>query len=292
APAIGKQYHSPFFFNLTMLVNISNHRYVAFGMCLLLFVVIVSANLVIILVISREKSLHEPMYIFIWCLSSDFLKTSCLITHLISRPACFVQIYVIYMYASYDLTLLGIKSWDQTQINHMVIWKLVALAWIYPIFSVAACVYLASTLPLCGNNIHKLFCANWPVVKLLCVSTVINNLVGMLVSCTTVFLPLAFVLYTYVRIFLVCRKCSAQFRDKVIQSCLSHIVTFANYSFTVFCDVALSHFNVEELNPFLAIILSFKFVVIPPILNPLVYGLKLPEIRKLIWRMLSCSKPD
>lgn len=304
----------PLYFNLTMFVNISNYRYPTFVLCFLLYAFIVSANLVIIVVISREKTLHEPMYIFITCLSINslygsagfffrFLRDLLSDTHLISRSACFTQIYVIYTYASYELTILGIMAYDRyvavcqplhyhSKITSKMVSKLVALAWIYPAFSVAACVYLASRLPLCGNNIPKVFCSNWPVVKLSCVTTVINNLVGMFVSTSTVFVPLAFVLYTYARIVLVCRKRSSEFKGKVIQSCLPHIVTFVNYSITVFCDVALSRINLEELNPFLAVILSLEFVVIPPIMNPLVYGLKLPEIRKLILKMFSCSKPE
>lgn len=302
----------PLYFNLTMFVNISNYRYPTFVLCFLLYAFIVSANLVIIVVISREKTLHEPMYIFITCLSINslygsagfffrFLRDLLSDTHLISRSACFTQIYVIYTYASYELTILGIMAYDRyvavcqplhyhSKITSKMVSKLVALAWIYPAFSVAACVYLASRLPLCGNNIPKVFCSNWPVVKLSCVTTVINNLVGMFVSTSTVFVPLAFVLYTYARIVLVCRKRSSEFKGKVIQSCLPHIVTFVNYSITVFCDVALSRINLEELNPFLAVILSLEFVVIPPIMNPLVYGLKLPEIRKLILKMF--SKPE
>lgn len=305
--------HPPYF-NLTMFVNIGNYRYPAFVLCLLLYALIISANLVIILIISREKTLHEPMYIFIMCLSINslwgsagfffrFFKDLLSDTHLIPRSACFFQIYVIYTYASYELTLLGIMAYDRyvavcqplhyhSKVTSKLVSKLVAFAWIFPAFSVAVCVYLASRLPLCGNKIPKIFCANWPVVKLSCVSTVINNLVGMLVTACTVFLPLAFVLYTYARIFLVCRKRSSEFRGKVIQSCLPHVITFVNYSITVFCDIALSRIDLEALNPFLAVILSLEFVVIPPIVNPLVYGLKLPEIRKLILRMLSCSKSD
>lgn len=298
-------------FNLTMFVNIGNYRYPAFILCFMLYAFIISANLVIIVVISRESTLHEPMYIFIMCLSINslygsagfffrFLRDLLSHTHLISRSACFTQIYVIYTYASYELTLLSIMAYDRyvavchplhycNKITSKTVAKLVALAWIYPAFSVAVCVFLASTLPLCGNAIPKVFCANWSVVKLSCVTTVINNLVGMFVSTSTVFLPLAFVLYTYARIFHVCRKRSSEFKGKVIQSCLPHIITFVNYSITVFCDVALSRIDLEDLNPFLAVILSLEFVVIPPIVNPLVYGLKLPEIRKCILRMLSCS---
>ncbi|XP_040912284.1 olfactory receptor 142-like [Toxotes jaculatrix] len=302
----------PPYFNLTMFVDIGNYRYPTFVLCFLLYAFIITANLVIILVISQEKTLHEPMYIFIMCLSINslygsagfffrFLRDLVSDTHLISRSACFIQIYVIYTYASYELTILGIMAYDRyvavcqplhyhNKLTSRVVSVLIALAWIYPAFSVAVCVYLSSRLPLCGNKIPKVFCANWPVVKLSCVTTVLNNLIGMLVSTSTVFLPLAFVLYTYVRIFLACRKRSSEFKGKVIQSCLPHIVTFVNYSITVFCDVALSRINLEEMNPFLGIIMSLEFVVIPPILNPLVYGLKLPEIRKLILRMLSCSK--
>lgn len=300
----------PLYFNLTMFVNIGKFRYPAFVLFLLLYTFIISANLVIIVVISREKTLHEPMYIFIMCLSINslygsggfffrFLRDLLSDSNLIARSACFTQIYIIYTYASYELTILGIMAYDRfvaicqplhyhSKLTSRVISKLLAFAWIYPAFSVAACVYLASRLPLCGNKIPKVFCANWPVVKLSCVPTVINNIIGMFVSVTTVFLPLAFVLYTYMQIFLVCRKRSSLFKSKVIQSCLPHIVTFVNYSITVFCDVALSRIDLEELNPFLGIILSLEFVVIPPILNPLMYGLKLPEIRKCILRNLPC----
>lgn len=297
-----------------MFLNIGNYRYPAFVLCALLCAFIISANLVIVVVISREKTLHTPMYIFIMCLSINsmygctgfffrFLRDILSDTHLISRPACLIQVYVIYTYASYELTLLGIMAYDRyvavcqplhyhTKITFKVVTVLVVLALIYPAFSVGSCVYLSSRLPLCGNKIPKVFCANWNVVKLSCVNTSLNNYVGMFVSVSTVFLPLAFVLYTYGRIFLICRKRSSEFKSKVIQSCLPHIITFVNYSITVFCDVSLSRVNLEELNPFLAVILSLEFVVIPPILNPLVYGLKLPDIRKVILRTLSCSRSE
>ncbi|XP_019945274.2 olfactory receptor 6N1-like [Paralichthys olivaceus] len=305
---------NPPYFNLTMFVNLGSYRYPTFVLCLLLYAFIVSANLVIILAISQEKKLHEPMYIFIMCLSINsmygsagfflrFLRDLLSDTHMISRSACFTQVYIIYTYASYELTILGIMAYDRyvavcqplhyhNKITLKVVSKSIVLALFFPAISVGVCVYLSSRLPLCGNKIPKVFCANWPVVKLSCVATVINNLVGMLLTTSTVFLPLAFVLYTYVQIIFVCRKRISKFKGKVIQSCVPHIVTFVSFSITVFCDISLSRINVEELNPFLGVILSLEFVAIPPILNPLVYGLKLPEIRKIITRMLSCSKHD
>lgn len=301
-----------FYFNLTMFMNIGHYRYLAFVFCLLIYSFIVSANFAMILIIIREKTLHEPMYIFISFLSFNslygssglfprFLMDLLSDTHLISRPACFTQVYIIYTYASYELTILSIMAYDRyvavchplhyhRKMTSKTVFKLAALAWIVPAFGITTCIYLAARLPLCGNEIQKVFCANWNVVKLACVTTVVNNIVGLLLTIVTAFLPLFYVLYTYSRIVVVCLKSSAEFKGKVLQSCLPHVVSFVIYSITAFCDIALSRYNIEEINPYVAVILSLEFVVIPPVLNPLVYGLKLPEIRKHILRMLSWYK--
>ncbi|XP_018537552.1 olfactory receptor 6N1-like [Lates calcarifer] len=301
-----------FYFNLTMFVKIGHYHYPAFVFCLLLYSFIVSANFVIILVILRERTLHEPMYMFIALLSVNslygsagffprFLMDLLSDSHLISRPACFTQIYVIYTYASYELTILSIMAYDRyvavchplhyhRKMTSKMVFNLAAVAWVFPAFGLIACISLSARLPLCGNEIQKVFCANWNVVKLSCVTTVANNIVGMLLTIATVFLPLFYVLYTYLRIVIVCWKKSAEFKGKVLQSCLPHMVSFVIYSITGFCDIALSRYDVQDINPFVAVILSLEFVVIPPVLNPLVYGLKLPEIRRHILRMLPSYK--
>ncbi|XP_067460284.1 olfactory receptor 1M1-like [Thunnus thynnus] len=299
-------------FDLTLYVNIGYYRYPAFVLCFLLFAFIVTANLVIILIISRERTLHEPMYIFIACLSFNslygstgffprFLMDLLSDSHLISRPACFTQIYVIYTYASNEMTILAIMAYDRyvavchplhyhNKVTPRAAYVLAALAWICPAFTVGTCLYLAIRLPLCGNEILKVYCAIWNIAKLSCVTTSINNITGLFVATITVFLPLTYVLYTYFRILLVCRKSSSECKSKVLQTCLPHTISFVSYSITAFCDIALSRINVEKLNPFFAAILSLEFVMIPPVLNPLVYGLKLPEIRRHIFRMLSWLK--
>lgn len=300
------------YFNLTMFVNIGTFRYPAFVFCILLYTFILAANLVIILVISREKTLHEPMYILIAFLSVNSLYGSTgffprlLVdvlsdTHLISHAACFTQIYIIYTYASYEMTILGVIAYDRyiavchplhyhRKMTSKKVFKLAAAALLFPAFGVMICISLSIRLPLCGNEVQKVFCANWNVVKLSCVTTDANNIYGLFLTISTVFFPLLFVLYTYIHIIAVCLKSSAEFKGKVFQSCLPHIVSFCIYSITGFCDIALSRYDIEEINPFAAVILSLEFVVIPPVLNPLVYGLKLPQIRKNISRMLSLHK--
>ncbi|XP_076011029.1 olfactory receptor 6N2-like [Genypterus blacodes] len=295
-----------YYFHFTMFVNIGYYRYPAFVLCLLLYGFIVFANIVLMVVILRERSLHEPMYLFIACLSFNSLYGSTGFfprffvdllseTHLISRPACFTQIYVIYTYGCNELTILSVMAHDRyvavcqplhyhSTMTSKTVLKLAAFAWLCPAFFLIICISLSSKLPLCGNEVQKVFCANWNVVKLSCVPTTANNIVGMLLTISTIFLPFCFVLFTYLRIVMICWKSSAEFKGKVLQSCLPHIVSFVIYSIAGFCDIALSRYNFDEINPFVAVILSLEFVVIPPVLNPLVYGLKLPEIRRQIER--------
>ncbi|XP_059198303.1 olfactory receptor 10A3-like [Centropristis striata] len=302
-----------FYFNLTIFMNIGHYRYLAFVFFLLLYSFIVSANLAMILIIIRERTLHEPMYIFIAFLSFNslygstgffprFLMDLLSDTHLISRHACFIQIFIIYTYASYELTLLSIMAYDRyvavchplhyhRKMNSKTVYTLTFFAWVCPACNLTVSVTTVVRLPLCGNKIYKLYCASWNVVKVSCVTTAVNSIVALLGAIAIAFIPFSLILYTYLRIVIACWKKSSEVRGKVLQSCLPHVISFVIYSITSFSDAAMSRENLEEMNPFAVIILSLEFIIIPPVLNPLVYGLKLPEIRKHIVKIF-CSKPQ
>ncbi|XP_042350658.1 olfactory receptor 10J4-like [Plectropomus leopardus] len=302
-----------FYLNLTMFMNIGHYRYPTFVFCLLLYSFIVTANLAMILIIIREKTLHEPMYVFIAFLSVNslygsagffprFLMDLLSDTHLISRPACFTQIFIIYTYATYELTILSIMAYDRyvavchplhyhRKMNSKTVYTLSCLAWVCPACNLTVSLFMIVRLPLCGNNIQKVYCASWNIVKLSCVTTAVNSIVALLGAIAIAFLPFSCILYTYLRIVVACWKKSSEVRGKVLQSCLPHVISFVIYSITSFSDTALSRQNPDEINPFVAVIMSLEFVIIPPVLNPLVYGLKLPEIRKHILKIL-CEKPQ
>ncbi|CAJ1071298.1 olfactory receptor 2K2-like [Xyrichtys novacula] len=300
-----------FYFNFTVFMNIGPYRYPAFIFCLLLYAFILSANLTLILIIVRESTLHEPMYIFIAFLSANsvygstgffprFLMDLLSDRHLISRPACYTQIYIIYTYALYELSILSIMSYDRyvavchplhyhRKMNSKTVGMLAFLAWVCPACNLTVTINMVVKLPLCGNTIQKVYCASWNIVKLSCITTAVNNIVAMLGAIAIAFLPFAFILYTYLRIVVACWKNSVEVRGKVLQSCLPHVISFVIYSVTSFSDTALSRQDPDQINPFVAIILSLEFIIIPPALNPLVYGLKLPEIRRHIFKIL-CFK--
>ncbi|XP_028821606.1 olfactory receptor 142-like [Denticeps clupeoides] len=292
----------PSHFYFTQYKDQGDIKYVLFLIMLIVYFAILVFNVSTIVVVTKEKSLHEPMYIFISCLcfnslygsaglfprlSIDLLSDS----HVISRPACFTQIYVIYTYSVSELTILATMAYDRyvaichpLHYHNIMTPKMTALlvtgAFSWSLFWKALVLYLAVRLPLCGNLIMRLYCSTWSVVRLSCVPTGINNAFGLFVVTTDIILCVGFTLYTYTRILVVCRRSSSEIRGKALQTCLPHIITFVTYSLSFFCDIILSRFELDPVMKGLALFFSLEFLVIPPIFNPLIYGLTLPEMRR------------
>lgn len=288
------------YFNLTMFMNLGHYRYPVFIFCLLVYAFIVSSNLAMICIIAREKSLHEPMYVFIAFLSVNslygsagffprFLMDILSDELLIRRAACLAQIYVIYTYTSYELTILCIMAYDRyvavchplhysRKMSARVVAVLLFLALACPACYLAVPINTVVRLRLCGHSIEKVYCATWNIVKLSCSANSVDSIGA--------FFPFGFIVYTYLRIVVSCWRKSQEVRAKVLQRCSPHVISFSIYIFTSFSDSALNREPPGTVNPVLAIVVSLEFIVIPPVLNPLVYGLKLPEIRRHIVRLV------
>uniref|UniRef100_A0A3Q1JVJ1 G-protein coupled receptors family 1 profile domain-containing protein n=1 Tax=Anabas testudineus TaxID=64144 RepID=A0A3Q1JVJ1_ANATE len=299
---------TPSYFEFTVFSDYGSLRYLFFCLCLLIYMTIISANLVIVLTVCVEKSLHQPMYIFICCLSLNslygsagffprFLMDILSDTHFISRPSCFIQMYIIYTYVGHEVTVLTVMLVAICQPLHYhrkmtfrTVLCLLGFAVLQPVCILIYFFYLSISLPMCGNKLQRIYCTIWAVVQLSCVDTTTISIAGQFLAVTVIFIPLFFVLYTYLRILLVCRRSSSEFRGKALQTCLPHIVTFVNYCISVFCEVSLSQYEVDQVHMVVVIVLSLEFLIIPPINNPLVYGLNLPQIRAVIVRVIVIHK--
>ncbi|XP_016417306.1 putative gustatory receptor clone PTE03, partial [Sinocyclocheilus rhinocerous] len=250
------------YFYLMLFENIGYIRYAFFGLGFILYCAIVFFNALIILAIFLERTLHQPMYILISCLSvnsvfgtaaffprllTDLLSD----THSVSREACILQAFVIYSYATNENTILMLMAFDRyvaiskplqynNIMNPRILSVLIAISWIYPMLCVGIAGILNASLTMCGNKLWKVYCHNWEIVKLSCANTIVNNVFGLFILTTTVIMPLSFILYSYVKILIICRKSSLDFRRKAYQTCIPHIVILLNFSVALFCEVTLS----------------------------------------------------
>ncbi|XP_074551584.1 olfactory receptor 5AR1-like [Halichoeres trimaculatus] len=303
----------PKYFQFTLFLDYGPLRYLFFTLCLLIFLTIIFVNVVIILAVCLEKSLHKPMYIFICCLSFNplyssvgffprFLMDIVSDTHFISFQACVIQTYFITTYLVQELTLLTVMAYDRyvaicqplhyhSKMTLRRVKLLVFMSVLFPAVLLCALTQKLYLMSFCGNTINRMFCTGGHLILLSCEkdSSMVNT-AGQTVIVITTFSAISFIFFTYLRILLVCRRSSSEVRGKAFQTCLPHIVTFVTYCVSVLCDFFLDQYNPDEANTVVIVVLSLEIVLIPPINNPLVYGLTLPRIRGVIFRRLKIHK--
>uniref|UniRef100_A0A3Q1J4F1 Olfactory receptor n=1 Tax=Anabas testudineus TaxID=64144 RepID=A0A3Q1J4F1_ANATE len=292
------------YFVLSAYFDTGNLKYLYFLIILCFYVLIVCANLLLIVIICTNRSLHEPMYMFLCSLfvnelfGSTGLFPSLLVQilsdiHTVSTQSCFLQVFCVYTYGSVEFINLAVMSYDRylaiccpLQYNtHMTSTKvtlLVAVVWLPPVFGVFVTVCLTASLQLCGNIIHQVYCDNYSIIKLACSDTTVNNIYELIAASLTICVPVSVILYTYMRILKVCFSGSKQTRQKEKNKC--HLASLLNFSFGSLFEILQSRFNMSSLPNVTRIVLSSYFLTCQPLLNPVMYGLNMSNIRKVLCR--------
>ncbi|KAM6988003.1 olfactory receptor 4B13-like [Tautogolabrus adspersus] len=288
------------YFTLAAYLDTGIFEYVYFMVILSVYIFIVGANSLLIVVICVNRSLHEPMYIFLCSLFVNELYGSTGLfplllvqilsdVHTVSAPFCFLQIFCVHSYGAVEYLNLAVMSYDRylaicyplqynTRMTYRKIAVLIAVTWIYPCLAMVVLLTLSSPLKLCGNVIHKVYCDTHSVVKLACTDTAGINMYGLVATFSTIFGSLLLILYTYMRIFLVCFCGSKQTRQKAVSTCMPHLASLLNFSFGACFEILQSRFNMNNVPNILRIFLSLYFLTCQPLFNPIMYGLKLSKI--------------
>ncbi|XP_072531070.1 olfactory receptor 6N2-like [Salminus brasiliensis] len=289
-------------------VELEKYRYVYFVISLTVYLMIICCNAVVIFIVLTDKRLHEPMYIFIVALLFNSLCGNTVIypkllndflseTPGISYEACLFQAFCIYTSAISEFTLLSAMAYDRyvsickplqypTLINMQTVKKLLCICWAVPFFEIGILVILTYRLQLCKFKLDRIYCNNYAIVKLSCGDTTANNSYGLFISIIAVFPPVIFIIFSYVRILTVCLRNSKEFRRKALQTCFPHLFIFVSFSVTSCFEVINSRLE-RNVPHIVAMIMSIENLVIPPLINPVIYGLKMQEILKRIKTLFS-----
>ncbi|CAL8350275.1 unnamed protein product [Arctogadus glacialis] len=300
------------YFILTEYLGMGYLKYLYFVIVLMLYVVLVVANALLIVTICMNRSLHEPMYVFLCSLLVNQLYGSAGLfpflllqitsdSHTISRSMCFLQIYCLYTYASVELCNLAVMSYDRylaiccplhykVRLTSNKVALFIALVWLYSLIKFLISLFLTFRLKLCGNVIDRLYCQNYYVTKLACSDTTVNNIWGIVTTFLTIFVPLFPILFSYTKILRVCVVGSKETRQKAVSTCSPHIASLINFSFGCGFEIFQSRFNMTGVPRIIRIVLSLYFLTIQPIFNPVIYGLRLSKIRQMCRNQFCCKK--
>lgn len=273
----------------------------AFLFATLNYMIIVFCNLLLIITIVLNKSLHQPMYLILLNLPiNDLIGSSALFPQFIKEiltnsgtlqySACVAQAFFIHIYAAGSVLILSAMAYDRyiaiccpLQYNSIMtyghIMRLITAVWMSSFFLIGVLFFLLLRLPRCRSEITHPYCDNPTLLTLVCSDKTINNIYGLMTVAVTQLIANGMVLYTYLQILVACFKSKqSDTKAKALQTCATHLTVFLLLEclglFTIIS------YRLENISPHLRRFLGIMTLIFPPTLNPIIYGLKTKEIRE------------
>lgn len=270
-----------------------------------LYTLTLLGNGTILAVIKVDESLHESMYYFlcILALTDVSLSMSTLPSVLsifwfnapeIPFNACITQMFFIHGFGVVESGVLVSMAFDRfvairdplryaSILTHTIIGKIGIAVLTRAVCVVFPVPFLIKRLPFCRSNIlsHS-YCLHQDAMRLACASTRINSLYGLIIVIFTLGLDALIILFSYVLILkTVLGIASRAERLKALNTCLSHICAVLLF-YVPLIGVTMIHRFGKHLSPVVHMLMANIYLLLPPVLNPLVYSAKTKQIRRRI----------
>ncbi|KAB0351869.1 hypothetical protein FD754_016726 [Muntiacus muntjak] len=262
------------------------HVWLSIPFCLM-YITAVLGNSILIMVIITERNLHEPMYFFLSMLAiMDILLSTTTVpkalaifwlhAHDIAFDACVTQVFFVHMMFVGESAILLAMAFDRfVAICIPLRYKtMLTFCIIFPV------IFLLNRLPFCRTNIipHS-YCEHIGVARLACADITINIWYGFSVPIVMVILDVILIVVSYSLILrAVFRLPSQDARHKALSTCGSHLCVILMFYVPSFFTLLTHRFG-HNIPRHVHILLANLYVVVPPMLNPIVYGVKTKQIR-------------
>uniref|UniRef100_A0A670JFS9 G-protein coupled receptors family 1 profile domain-containing protein n=1 Tax=Podarcis muralis TaxID=64176 RepID=A0A670JFS9_PODMU len=250
-----------------------------FSLFLVLYLAIVLGNLLIISAVTFDQKLHTPMYFFLMNLAiqdlgavsvtiPNSMANSLMNNRHISSAGCAAQVLSLLFFLSSDIALLTVMAYDryvaicnplqyETVMNRTFCTQMIAGVWVAGLLYAVMHTSATFATPFCSNIVNQFF---FLVVSII-----------LLAGC------FAFIVITYIHIFMAVLKIpSIQGRKKAFSTCIPHLVVFSIFCFTG----SFAYFRPPSKTPsFLDIVLAVMYTIVPPMFNPIIYSMRNKEIK-------------
>ncbi|XP_055286301.1 olfactory receptor 2AJ1 [Moschus berezovskii] len=297
-------------FILLGLFTSSQASLVFFSFIFTIFVLTVTENTVMILIIRRELRLHTPMYFLLSHLSfMDILHISNIVPKMvtdflsgsktISFAACGVQIFLSLTLLGGECLLLAAMSYDRyvaichslrypILMNDYVSVLMAGGAWFIGIIN--SIVHTAYTLhfPFCGSRaIDHFFCEVPAMLVLSCVDTTHYERGVYISGIIFLLIPSSLIFASYVQILLtVLQMKSSEACKKSFSTCFFHmIVVIMYYGPFIFTYMRPKKYHTPGQDKFLAIF----YTILTPSFNPIIYSFRNKDVLEALKNMLKSS---
>ncbi|KAM6448885.1 olfactory receptor 10A4-like [Liasis olivaceus] len=276
-----------------------------------IYLVTITGNILIILLVIIDQQLHTPMYFFLGNLSCLETCYSCTIMprmlarflsedSTISISGCFAQLYFFGYLATTECYFLAVMSYDRylaickplhyaMLMNSKICIVLITGSWISGSLFISFIIYLVSQLSFCGpNKINHFFCDLIPLIRLSCDDTTLVETTAFIISFIGTLAPFIITLTSYVCIIKnILRIPSIKGKQKAFSTCSSHLTVVGCFYGSLIIVYVLP--NLSSLSN-LKKLFSLFYTLLTPLVNPIVYSLRNKEVKeamKKIFTMLS-----
>ncbi|XP_024051254.2 olfactory receptor 11L1-like [Terrapene carolina triunguis] len=288
--------------------DLHERQILLFVLFLAVYIMTLAGNILILAIISCSRSLHTPMYYFlgnfsfleIWytaSTTSKMLRTLLTAHEAISFLGCITQSYFFSSMAITECFLLAVMSYDRyvaicsplryrAIMNSKVCLQMAAGSWISGFLTPIVTIVLIFRLPFCASNeIDHFFCDLAPVMKLSCTDAHVAKTTTFIMASVVTMVPFLLTVVSYANILsTILRVPSTMGKQKAFSTCSSHLIVvtlFYGTSGIVYVVPTTSQ------SPGLNKMFSLLYMVITPMVNPIIYSLRNKEVKEALRKIIS-----
>ncbi|XP_066485798.1 olfactory receptor 6F1-like [Tiliqua scincoides] len=274
-----------------------------FMLFLCMYILTVTGNVAIIILVRAKQQLHTPMYFFlcnlsfleIWYTTACIPKTlAILVSHdqTITFVGCVTQMYIVFALGFTEFFLLSVMAYDRylaichplrynTIMSKTLSIQMACASWICGFLGISVPAYLISQLSFCDSNvINHFFCDIVPWIVLSCTDTYTVEIVWFIMAGIVIIGSCLITLVSYIYIITtILRIASVQGRQRAFSTCSSHLtVVIIWYGSTIFLHVTPAKHQSLELTKIVTILNT----IVTPLLNPFIYTLRNNEVKQAV----------
>ncbi|XP_041850939.1 olfactory receptor 52B2-like [Melanotaenia boesemani] len=275
-------------------------KYPIFLLGITIYLFGMSCNLALLMLLILKRNLHKPMYFILFSLPlNDLIGITAMLPKILSDivtetqntyyPLCVLQAFLLHMYGGGILFILAAMSFDRyvaicmplrynSIMTPRMVTCIISLVWGLDFVLILLLFCLQTKLPRCRSVIMNVFCDNPSLLKLTCGNITVNNIIGLFNTAVMQAMSVSIQAYSYVKILITClasRK--SETKTKAVNTCVAQLLILVIFE-VVGTFTILSH-RFKNVSADLQKIMGMLIFLVPPLLNPIVYGLYTAEIR-------------